>query len=272
MSDAEILVVDTVTKLHDKHRDNVVIAGSHGGVYAGYCAAKGHVRAIILNDAGIGKDRAGVGSLAFLDQIGLAAATAGSWTCRIADGGDMSAHGVISHVNRSAAAVGCAPGQSVAECAERMRRAPAPNAAVPGIQESRFVIRDNPGEPRVIGVDSASLLKPEDTGQIVITASHGALLGGKPDAAIGADVYAATFNDAGGGKDGAGFTRLPILDRRNIAAATVASASARIGDARSSYGEGILSHVNETAARLGGKVGMPLKEFVDRLISNRKPT
>ena len=42
----------------------MVVAASHGGVYAGYCAALGRVRAVILNDAGVGRERAGIGSLA----------------------------------------------------------------------------------------------------------------------------------------------------------------------------------------------------------------
>jgi hypothetical protein len=36
------------------------------------------------------------------------------------------------------------------------------------------------------------------------------------------------------------------------------------------YRDGILSHVNGAAARLGGWAGMPLKEFVDLLIAASK--
>jgi len=53
-----------------------------------------------------------------------------------------------------------------------------------------------------------------------------------------------------------GVSRLPALDRRGIAALTVAAASARIGDARSSYEDGVLSRVNGSAAALGLKPGM----------------
>ena len=80
------------------------------------------------------------------------------------------------------------------------------------------------------------------------------------------DVFAAFFNDAGGGKDGAGFARLPVLDERGIAAATVWSASARIGDGRSTYEDGVLSRVNETGARLGIAEGMSAREAVARLL------
>lgn len=265
MSDG-VLLADSITKIGDAHRGRVVVSGSHGGVYAGYCAAKGGVLAVILNDAGIGKDAAGIGSLAYLDGIGLAAATADSLTCRIADAADMMAHGIISHVNRAAAALGCAPGQGVGDCAGKMRNAPVAVAAPPAIQEARFVIRERPGEPVVIGIDSASLFRPEDAGRIVVSASHGGLLGGRPETSVPDGVFAATFNDAGGGKDGAGYGRLAGLDARGIAGATVSAASARIGDARSCYGEGVVSHLNATAERHGGRPGMRLSDLVDLLV------
>ncbi|MGA8399474.1 MAG: hypothetical protein WB697_06265, partial [Stellaceae bacterium] len=76
------------------------------------------MRAVIMNDAGIGKDDAGIVGLEFLDRITMAAATADAQTCHIGDGDHMLAHGVISHVNKTAAAVGCKVGQRVRECAE----------------------------------------------------------------------------------------------------------------------------------------------------------
>lgn len=265
-----IFLVDTITKLFDHHREAVVVGGSHGGVYAGYCAAKGGVRAVILNDAGIGRDEAGIGSLRYLDGLELAAATAGSMSCRIADAADMWANGVVSHVNRTAERLGCAPGESVAECAERLRAATVSPIAVPTLGESRFVISERPGEPTVVGIDSAGLFRPDDAGRVVVTGSHGGLVGGRADTSVPAGVYAATFNDAGGCKDGSGFARLRTLDERGIAGATVSHATARIGDARSAYADGILSHVNETAAKLGGAVGMPLRELVERLLTAKR--
>ncbi|TDR93423.1 hypothetical protein [Enterovirga rhinocerotis] len=261
-----ILLVDTITKLYEKHRGAVVVSGSHGAIYAGYCAAKGHVRAVIQNDAGIGKDRAGIASLAFLDELRIAAAVTDSATCRIAQAADMWAGGIISHVNETAAALGCKPGDTVRACAEKMLKAAPSDAPVPSIGEARFVVSDNPGEPSVIGIDSASLFKPEDAGNIVVTASHGGLVGGLPDNTT-PDVWAATYNDAGGAKDGTGHARLPDFDRRGLAAATVSNMSARIGDARSHLADGIISHVNETAKRRGGAPGQTLKAFIAAMIA-----
>jgi len=74
--------------------------------------------------------------------------------------------------------------------------------------------------------------------------------------------------------DGAGIARLADLDQKGIVAGTTSADSAPIGDSRALYRDGILSHVNAAAARLGGRVGMPLKEFVDLLIaaSKRQPS
>jgi hypothetical protein len=91
------------------------------------------------------------------------------------------------------------------------------------------------------------------------------LLGGKPETALKYDVRGALYNDAGIGKDSAGTSRLPALDARGIAAATVSAASARIGDARSTYEDGIISRVNRRAATLGLGEGISAREFVDRL-------
>ncbi len=261
----QVFTADTITKMLPAHHGQVVVAGSHGGVYAGWCAAKGGARAVILNDAGVGKDKAGIGSLSFLDAIGLAAATADSSSCRISDASDMLAAGVVSHVNAVAAALGCAPGQTVRECADRMLRAAMPTGPVPSLQESRFVISQDDGRRVVIGIDSASLFQPEDAGRIVVTASHGALVGGKPDKVVPPGVFAAFFHDAGGAKDGSGYSRLASLDEQGIIGGTVAAASARIGDARSCYSDGVLSHVNDTAHARGGRVGMALHTFIDQL-------
>ncbi|MCG8547952.1 MAG: hypothetical protein MJE12_27460 [Alphaproteobacteria bacterium] len=265
MTEPELMILDSITRMDESHRGKILVAGSHGGVYAAYLGALARLRGVILNDAGVGKDSAGIGGLAFLDDAGIAGATVGYRSARIGDGADMMARGVISHVNEHAAALGCAPEMSCADCAEALRAAPVPDRDPPVKQEARFLLRANPDEPEVWGVDSNSLATPEDATHILITGSHGQLLGGRPETAIKHDVIAAAYNDAGCGIDGAGTSRLPALDARGIAAATVSHDSARIGDGRSTYEDGVVSHVNETAGGMGAKAGMTMVEFVDRV-------
>ena len=266
--DVKILTVASCSFVRDEHRSHVVVSGSYGGRYNAFNAAKWGVRGVIMNDAGIGKDNAGICGLDYLDQINLAAATADAQTCHIGDGDHMLEHGIISHVNRASAALGCAPGQSVRDCAELMRSGIEPVATPPSITDgARFVLRDVPGEPRPICADSVGMLQPDDAGQIAVTASHGALSGGRPDNAIPPGIYAVFFSDAGGGMDGAGIARLPDLDQKGIVAGTTSADSAPIGDSRALYHDGILSHVNGPASLRGGRVGMKLHDFIEILIA-----
>ena len=61
-----IQVADSITKLGSQLRGTVLIAASHGGRYCGYLAALSGLRGVIFNDAGVGKDNAGIGSLDYL--------------------------------------------------------------------------------------------------------------------------------------------------------------------------------------------------------------
>ena len=266
-----ILTVASCSNVRAEHRSHVVVSGSYGGRYNAFNAAKWPVRAVIMNDAGIGKDNAGIVGLDFLDQIDLAAATADAQRCHIGDGDHTLAHGIISHVNRAAAALGCAPGQSVRNCAERMRAATVPTVAPPPITEgARVVMRDVPGEPVLICADSIGMLQPDDAGRIVVTASHGALSGGRPDNTVPLAIYAVFFSDAGGGMDRAGIARLADLERRGIVAGATSVDSAPIGDSRALYQDGILSYINGPASLRGGRVGMKLNDFIEILIAAAK--
>src|SRR6266705_1283259 len=100
------LVTDSVTMLGTDAHGRAVLAASHGGIYAAYLAAKAGVKAAILSDAGVGRERAGIGGLGFLEQMGVPAAAVGHRTARIGDGVDCAKRGIISHLNAPAAAAG----------------------------------------------------------------------------------------------------------------------------------------------------------------------
>jgi hypothetical protein len=270
MIEPGIVLRDSVTKTAPEDAGRVLVTGSHGGLYATNLAARARFRAAIFNDAGIGKARAGIAGLAYLEGLGMAAATVGFESARIGDAGDAWARGTISHVNDLAADLGCAPGQDCAEAARHLRAAAVLGAAPPALEETAHLVAAEPGAPQVWAFDSASLIGPQHEGQIVLVGSHGALLGGQPEAALKVDALAAVYNDAGIGIDEAGVSRLPALDARGIAAATVAAASARIGDGLSTYRDGVLSRVNATAAALGAAPGMSAEAFVARVIACHK--
>jgi uncharacterized protein YunC (DUF1805 family) len=260
MPAAPIVTADSITRIAEEARGAVVVNASHGGVYAAYLAAKIGATAAIFNDASVGRDQAGIGGLAYLRDLGIPAATVGHDTARIGDGADMLARGVISHANPLAMALGVRLGMACRDAASALAQAAPGTHAPPPALEGGFLLE---GEAlQVWALDSASLVMPEHHDAIVITGSHGGLLGGRPETALKYDVRAAFYNDAGIGIDEAGVSRLPALDRRAIAAATVSAASARIGDARSTYEDGVLSRVNRSAAALGVAPGMTAREAV----------
>jgi len=263
---AGVRVADTITKLSSEDRGLVIVAASHGGVYPGYIAAVGQCRGVILNDSGLGLDRAGIGSLDYLQNFDIPAATVGHNSARIGDGQDMIACGILTFVNGVAEDLGCHVGQACADAASLMTKAPIPDIEPPEHAEDRFLLRD--GEIPVWGIDSNSLVRPEDAGTIVVTGSHGAILGGRPETAIRVDALAAIYHDAGTGKDQAGMSRLPALDPRGIAAATVDGNTARIGDARSIWASGRISHINQTAANWGARIGTSVPDFADAVTAH----
>lgn len=257
---APIVIADSITRVGLEAAGAVVVNASHGGVYAAYLAVKLKAAAAIFNDAGIGRDRAGIGGLDYLEEFGVAAATVGNDTARIGDGADMMASGVITHANALAAALGVVPGQTCRAASASLQKARAAYRTPPEALEAASLLIADP--PPVWAVDSASLVLPEHKDAIVITGSHGGLLGGSPETALKYDVLGALYNDAGIGKDEAGVSRLPALDARGIPAATVSASSARIGDARSTYEDGIVSRVNARAAAFGLRDGMSAREFI----------
>src|SRR5258708_27405106 len=109
-SPAPVVVADSITRVAEAEaRGAVIVNASHGGIYAAYLAAKLGAAAAIFNDAGVGRERAGIGGLDYLQQLGIPAATVGHMTARIGDGADMLARGVISHANRLAIALRVPP-------------------------------------------------------------------------------------------------------------------------------------------------------------------
>ena len=122
----------------------------------------------------------------------------------------------------------------------------------------------------VFALDSASIVDPQDEGAIVLTGSHGALLGGRPETAIKHPVYAAVFSDADRGAGDAGLSRLPALQARNIAGATVSVWSARIGDGLSIYRDGFVTALNDKALQAGCAIGMSAAEFAYLMVAARR--
>jgi hypothetical protein len=242
-----VMVVDGVVKLPPEANGAVVVGGSNATAYAAYFSAKAGVRAAIHHDCGIGRDEAGVRGLPWADQHGMAMAAVATDSARAGDAADMLHRGIISRVNKLAATCGVETGQTVAQAVELLKSAPWPHADVEAPVEERAFVDG------ILCIGSISFATPEDAGLVVASGSHG----GRSAAPFTRSFKPRLvfFNDAGFGADRAGAAALPLLDSDGIAAATVAADSACIGDGQSTLTQGIISAVNETAYRLGARVG-----------------
>ena len=123
---------------------------------------------------------------------------------------------------------------------------------------------------QILVVNSITQPGPEAAGQVVVAASHGGLIAGAIAAAK--QVRGVIFNDAGGGKDGAGFASLLPLEQMGMAAVTVARRSARIGDGEHMHRYGVVSHTNALARRCCVVVGMPCAEAAQGLMAAPMPS
>jgi len=90
-----MLAVDSATRLGAEALEQVVVCGSHGGLYPAWLAARAGVRAVVLNDAGIGRHQAGIAGVMWLGHLGIAACAIDHRSARI---GGVSG-GVLSRWN-----------------------------------------------------------------------------------------------------------------------------------------------------------------------------
>ena len=118
---------------------------------------------------------------------------------------------------------------------------------------------------RVIVMDSITKLTPEDVGAMVVSASHGGASSGEFALEVPLDMV--FFNDAGVGKDGAGIVALDMLEAKGVAAGAVAHTSARIGDSRDMWENGVISHLNPSARKRGLVPGSPLRGALTALVN-----
>jgi hypothetical protein len=110
-----IILMDSITKLVDEDKDAIVVSASHGGASSGEFALQVPLAAVFFNDAGVGKDRAGIVALDMLERRAIPAGAVAHTDARIGDARDMWDNGIISHVNNSALKAGWRPGLKLQE-------------------------------------------------------------------------------------------------------------------------------------------------------------
>ena len=105
-----VILMDSITQVAPEDTGAIVVCASHGGRSSGECALDVPLAAVFFNDAGVGKEDAGIAALDMLQARDIAAGTVAHSTAKIGDSRDMWDHGVISYVNPVARGLGLAPG------------------------------------------------------------------------------------------------------------------------------------------------------------------
>ena len=103
-------IIDSITELCALDAGCIAVSGSHGGISSARYALAARPLLSIFNDAGVGKDGAGLAALDFLQTHGLAACTVSHSSARIGEAQSTLIDGVVSHQNALALALGAATG------------------------------------------------------------------------------------------------------------------------------------------------------------------
>ncbi len=115
-----ISVLDSVAYVKERDRGHIIVCGSHGGESAAKHLLSFSPSGVIFNDAGIGKNSAGVKGLQLLDNVYIPAAAVDAFSAEIGDGNETYQKGLISTINRAASRCGIHIGMPAKEAANLM--------------------------------------------------------------------------------------------------------------------------------------------------------
>lgn len=120
--DCGIIAMDSVACVNESHKGSIITTGSHGGESAAKQLLKFEPAGVIFNDAGKGKEGAGIKGLLLFERADIPAATVETFSARIGDGMDTYESGIISAVNESAKGLNIVVGMTAREAAKTMQK------------------------------------------------------------------------------------------------------------------------------------------------------
>jgi hypothetical protein len=247
---------------------DVVVNASYCGVLPARFIARHSPRGSIGVDCGIGPQGAGIAGLWYFEALNLPAAVADVRTVLLGDGRDLFENGIISLFNRPAADCGVRTGMPVREAAMLLLENDPGDPAADEVTNRRVMAAHANGR-HVVCTDSIAFALPEDTDNVLVTAGHTGrsavpyLLSARP--------WGFICSDGGMGRNRSGIAGLGPAADAGLPGATVSAATARMGDALSSYVDGVISAANSLALAAGVQVGMPCRTAAD-LLADRGPS
>lgn len=262
-----VVTMDSARYVDERNRDtDVVVPASYLGVLPARLMAPHRPRAVIGHDGAIGKDAAGIQGLWYLEALGIPAAAADAATAELGDGADLYAAGVVSRLNILAEQCGVRRGMTVVEAADLLLDND-PTDTEPGSKIRREVVETSPSGRQVVVTDSIIFARPEDRDRnVLVTAGHTGTSGAS--FLLEFRPWGFICSDGGGAKNDSGIAGLAIVEEHGLAGASVSGQTAALGDAYSSYEDGVIAACNEPARRRGVRVGMPAREAAHLLLQD----
>ena len=114
-------LVDSITELGPHDVGCIAVSGSHGGISSAQYALAARPLLSIFNDAGVGKDQAGLAALAFLQGHALAACTVSHSSACIGQAKSTLQSGVVNHFNLLARDLGIEAGHTCQSVVDRLQ-------------------------------------------------------------------------------------------------------------------------------------------------------
>lgn len=269
-----VVLFDSLGDIHPDNTHTILVCASHCGDNGAFARklTTCHVQAVFLNNAGIGKNQAGISGLSFYDAAHILACAVDHRSAEIGVARDTWECGFISHTNQLADEAGIKPGDSVQDAVARIGchfqpLAPQlPHTVTMDVQAN--LPKTNPKKYTKIQIDGVSVtvadsitfLDESNAGDIAVCGSHGGVSAGHYAQKL--QLKAVFFNDAGIGKNNAGIKSLETLSAAGILACTVDCMSAEIFNGQDMLENGIISVCNQLATSKGIKVKMSIKEAV----------
>ncbi len=277
-----LVLLDSLGDLNADNTAPILVCASHCGDNGAFARKlkSFHVKAVFLNNAGIGKNRAGISGLSHYEAENILACAVDHYSAEIGVARDTWESGIISHTNTPAKEAGIVIGDTVKEAVAKVIKHVNLQSSPQKEKTLDTLVAENKGttsskvdlkkqiQTQIDGVnitvtDSITFLNENNAGDIVVCGSHGGLSAGHY--AQKHRIKAVFFNDAGIGKNRAGVKCLESLSDTGILACTVDCMSAEIFNGQDILNNGIITVCNQMASSKNIKEGMTVKEAIKKI-------
>jgi uncharacterized protein YunC (DUF1805 family) len=278
-----VVLLDSLGDLQLNNTSPILVCASHCGDNGTFARKlrNCHIKAVFLNNAGIGKNQAGISGLIHYEAENILACAVDHYSAEIGVALDTWNSGIISHITFQAEELGIKIGDTVKEAVTKILNIINRTSSLQEKKNSDSLIKEekeNSGkidlkkqsQTQIDGVnitvtDSITFLNDKNIGDIVVCGSHGGLSAGHY--AQKHALKAVIFNDAGIGKNNAGIKSLDLLNDAGILACTVNCMSAEIFNGHDSFNNGIISVCNKLANSRNIQEKMTVKEALKCIIA-----